>query len=278
MKTNLAEQVTQFIGNGETKRALEVTRDYLAKNKQFNKAYHHSVVMLLGKYNKFEKERRLGLEPEAKRLNQIEYNLLNIVDDIKAGNTNPVRTGTQNSTAARGVPSKSGSSPVLWIFATIGVIFILLMVIGLGMEDDPEKPEGFVTTVPTDTEVEPEYTYTPPAQEPVPAEATENFTAVTDNVISNLLGGTTWYTNFANIGYIVFDQKGKTATYANGYGNIELTGMGTDGYMYASYLAPDGTYGVLAFVPQMNNYTLSVYTQSQFDAAFSPNPMIWAKQ
>ncbi len=287
MEKSLSAQVNKLIGNGETRRALELTRDYLAQQKNIDKAYRHSVVMLLGKYNKYEKEQRLGLGPDPKQLNQIEYNLLNIVEDIKAGRTAATAAAARRQNAAAQTSGKSKGSPVLWVFATIGVIFILLMVIGLSMEEDEVIPTEFTTTLPTDTELKQEKTTAEvPTTESTTAESTiaeeptveepTDFTAVSDQIITGLLANTTWYES--SIGYIVFDASGRNATYANGVGSVQITGLDSDGFVHAVYTAPNLTQGYLAFLPQMNNYTLTVYLQSLYDAEFMDEPMIWAKQ
>lgn len=292
MATKISDKIINLVSEGETEKGLELLRDYLKENSPKDKTHYHATVLLLGKYNKFENERRLGLEPDPKRLNQIEYNLLRIVDDVKAGKTASSYHGTQqnyggNTGKSQAVRSGSGS-PVLWILATLGGLFIVAIIIGLAMEDPPPQ-EQTLGVDPTETQVakdaagqtEPktQKTEIPPAVEPEEADDWEEpLTGIDDGVIRNLLANTRWYQEANNVGLITFNETGTVAAYSNGTGRIEVYGVLDDGYIRALYTDAYGS-GYLAVTPQMiYGNELQVFVQPYGQGFFNPNPLIWQKQ
>lgn len=257
MAINITEEVPELITKGETEKALELTRDYLTTQPGADKAYLNEVRLLLSKYNRFERRERAGLEPDQKDLHAVELRLLELIDDIKAG-----RRRTEYAAEPRrqtvAVQKKSSGSPILWVLSTVGVVVILLLLIGLAVEDPEEEvpTEQPVSTTPVET----------------------NFTSVTDNFISTNLANTKWFNEEYGYGYVFFDATGKTAAYAEGRGQIEVYSAPGDGFIYARFSNVDGSSGNIAFRAPIVGNQAQVFLQLPTNPTFFEIPMIWARR
>ena len=286
MEKSISDKITDLVSQGETGKALNLLRDHVAAIKPRNETLHHSVVMLLGKYNKFEREQRLGLEPEAKDLNRIEYNLLRINEGLRKGKTNVRKSnsGSTRQTSSRPLPQKktSSSSPIVWVLATLGGLFLLLLIIAVMASDEPETYD--IPAVVQHTEEQ-----KPVPQEeiklnklaeipPVTVNPEKQLTDISDQVIKNLLAGSSWLDITNGNGYINFDASGRFATYLGGAGSIQVQNLGEDGLIYALYLHPNGSSAYLAIYPQMEGNNLNVLVQDPATLLFLPVPMIWTRQ
>lgn len=295
MEKTITEKVTDLVSQGETGNALNLLKDYVATSSPRDETLHHSVIMLLGRYNKYDREQRLGLEPDAKDLNRIEYNLLRIVEDLKKGNSNPSQSRsnprpnqkTRTRATNQVVKSNSGTSPIVWVLATLGGLFLVLFIIVSLADEEPvitTTPAVSLEQKPEETKVEKkkEEEKVAPIQhteEPhVPVEPVEELEDMSDQLIENLLAETIWYEMVNGIGYIHFDATGRTASYAGGMGRVQVQGLLDDGFIHATYLHTAGTMGRLAISPQIEDNNLVVYMSDQNSISFYPEPMLWAKQ
>lgn len=286
MEKSISDKITDLVSQGETGKALNLLRDHVTTASPRNETLYHSVVMLLGKYNKFERAQRLGLEPEGKELNRIEYNLLRINEDLRTGKlavaSKNTRTTRKVSSTAKPQQKSSGSSPILWIFATLGGLVVLIILIAIMTYEEPEF------STPSDVSLESieqaireeekresaEFVETPP----VSVEPTKELKDISNQVIKNLLAGSSWYDNTYGNGYINFDVAGKSATFLQGMGSIEVGAVAEDGYIYAIYLNPNGHTGYLRINPQMQGNNLSILVQNYLTGRFDTAPMIWSRQ
>lgn len=287
MGKKLSDKITELVSQGETGKALNLLHDQLAARTPRNETLYRSVVLLLGKYNKFEREQRLGLEPEDKDLNRIEYNLLRITEDLRKGKLSGMSQQTGNvrrvSSTRQSQNKTSTTSPIVWVLATLGGLVVLVFVIaGLTAIEDPE-----ITNFTDDTFDTYEQKFEPQGEieadkiienTPTDINPSPTLTDINNQVIRNLLAGSSWLDTTNGNGFINFNASGKSATYLDGAGRIQVEGIRTDGFIYAVYFHPDGTKAYLAISPQMVGNDLSVFVQNPLTSAFLPIPMIWSKQ
>ncbi len=281
MEKSISDKITDLVSEGETGKALNLLRDHVTTASPRNETLYHSVVMLLGKYNKFEREQRLGLEPEGKELNRIEYNLLRINEDLRTGKltvaSKNTRTTRKLSSTAQSQQKTSGSSPILWVLATLGGLVVLIILIAVMSYEEPDDLYNYDDSYLdlTESPIEP----TPVIETPLATvNPIGNLTDISNQVIKNLLAGSNWLDTTNGNGYINFDASGRSATYLGGAGRIEVEMLGDDGYIYAVYWHPDGSSAYLAIPPQMSGNSLSVFVQNPQTSQYLPMPMIWTKQ
>lgn len=81
--------IKNLVANGEIDKALEALLSYTIDNQS---TFQNDITSLKGQYSQWQKEKRIGLEPEPKELRRIELAVLEFVDKINTPKVNQIKS------------------------------------------------------------------------------------------------------------------------------------------------------------------------------------------
>lgn len=296
----ICDKVIALVSEGETEQAIAYLERQLKAIPGHDPKLFHDVVLLSNMYNNYERQKLRGTIDDAKEMNHITSEVLELTERIQRNgiqprpqaatppsfmNTSPdplrVVYPQPPSVQAPQLPEKKGlKSRVTSIMAGIGVLFVVLMIIAMFTETEESYPDENQDPFANEN-IQPAVGLPAP---PANAQATnlsssqirakmvqlfhngedlaeEDLTQLDMTLLSQQLGNTVWFD--PNMSLVSFDQTGASATYLNGSGTIQAVYGTKYGFIICQYAeASTGDYGYLGIVPPGNDPQMTIYVES----------------
>mgnify|MGYP005991213731 CR=1 FL=1 len=300
----ICEKVIALVSEGETEEAISYLERQIKSTPDHDPKLFHDVVLLSNMHSNYERQKIRGTLDDAKGLNRITSEVLELTERIqKRGITappqapppgfntspDPLQPVYQQPVVQRTptIEKKGLKSKVTTVMAVIGGIFVLLLLIGLFMEDE----EPVITNYDPEPFIQPGPDQPGPAPAPVPedpdpinsvssqsasdirvnmqrlfnsgVELDESDLADLDfKLVQRQLANTSWYNDAT--GYLTFDVNGVSGTYLNGNGILEISYGTIHGFWIGSYAnILTGDTGYIGIVPPGQNQQMTIYSESE---------------
>jgi len=248
------EQVTQLISAGKTEKAIELLKSVLKNNPHAAEDSYETLILLSGQYSSWERSHLQGVSNDAKELNRINRNLLEVVKDLRQSLPNPAPQATTRPQTAFAPPPPPPATPdplrvatqqvpvqphprrvgggfgslkkyATWVLVGLGVLFIIALIVPT--DDDPALPseENQFQSLFATGAVDPT---TPLALAITSPQADE-----AANQLADVMGASTWFNN--QLGELTMDGEGIEGVYCNGYCKMTITHFDLSGKYYGTW-------------------------------------------